>query len=135
MDELRRCAELYAVGADRRDKALWSSVMSEDIVLEGPGFRHEGRETVLGLLDVLDQMFRATQHQVFQVVATVEGDSASGETYCNAQHLLKDRDALLIWAIRYQDRWQRRDGDWRFIHRRLIVDWEEVRPIKAEAGQ
>lgn len=137
MDDLRRCAELYAVGADRRDKALWASVMTEDMVLEGPGFRHEGREAVLGLLDVLDQMFRKTQHQVFQVVASTEGDHASGETYCSAQHLLKDQDALLVWAIRYQDQWRKDDGTWRFARRQLIVDWEEVRAIKAqgEAGQ
>ena len=135
MDELRRCAELYALGADRRDKALWASVMTEDLVLEGPGFRHEGREAVLGLLDVLDQMFRKTQHQVFQVVASIEGERARGETYCSAQHLLKDQDALLVWAIRYQDEWCREDGAWRFSRRQLIVDWEEVRPIKVETGQ
>lgn len=133
MDELRRCAELYAVGADRRDKALWASVMTEDIVLEGPGFRHEGREKVLGLLDVLGQMFKATQHQVYQVVTDVDGDTAKGETYCNAQHLLTDQDALLVWAIRYQDEWRRDGGVWRFSRRSLLVDWEEVRPIKVSS--
>lgn len=137
MDELRRCAELYALGADRRDPALWSAVMTGDVVLEGPGFCHTGREAVLGLLDVLGQMFKVTQHRIFQVVAEVDGDRASGETYCSAEHVLKDSGQLLVWAIRYQDQWRKDDGTWRFAHRRLIVDWEEVRPIKAqaEAGQ
>ena len=35
---LRRTAEVYARGADRRDKALWSSILTEDCVIEGPGF-------------------------------------------------------------------------------------------------
>ena len=134
---LRRCSELYAQGADRRDPALWASVMTEDMVLEGPGFRHEGRDAVLSLLDVLGQMFTVTQHRVFQVVATLDGDRASGETYCSAEHVLKDQDLLLVWAIRYQDQWRKDDGVWRFAQRSLVVDWEEVRPIKAqvEAGQ
>lgn len=137
MDELRRCSELYALGADRRDRALWTSVMTDDCVLEGPGFSHSGRDAILGLLDVLGQMFKLTQHRVFQVVAQIDGDSASGETYCSAEHVLKDGDQLLVWAIRYQDQWRREDGQWRFARRTLVVDWEEVRPIKpqVEAGQ
>lgn len=135
--ELRRCSELYALGADRRDKALWSAVMAEDCVLEGPGFSHKGHAQILPVIDVLEQMFEVTQHRVFQVVASIEDDHASGETYCSAEHVLKDKDALLVWAIRYQDRWRRDGGTWRFTHRQLILDWEEVRPIKArtEAGQ
>lgn len=34
--ELRRTAELYAQGADRRDAALWSSLFTVDCVIEAP---------------------------------------------------------------------------------------------------
>ena len=34
---LRRTAELYAQGADRRDKAIWASIMTEDCVIAAPG--------------------------------------------------------------------------------------------------
>jgi hypothetical protein len=40
---------------------------------------------------------------------------------------------LLCWAIRYQDEWQRDGDDWRFTRRELIVDWEELRPLKPVA--
>lgn len=126
---LRQTAELYAVGADRRDKALWTQVLVEDCVIEGPGFSISGRNANLGSLDALDQMFRATQHRVHQVVAAITGDTATGETYCTADHLLKDADMILVWSIRYQDIWRREDSVWRFTHRRLIVDWEETRAV------
>jgi len=126
---LRRTAELYAQGADRRDKAAWRSVLASDCVIEGPGFRAEGLEANLGSLDALARMFRATLHRIHQQVVTVEGDSARGETHCTADHLLIDSDAVLVWSIRYQDAWRRDAGVWRFVHRRLMVEWEETRAV------
>ena len=70
---LRRVAELYAQGADRKDKAAWAAVLASDCVMIGPGFRTEGRDAILGLIDTLGQMFRATLHQVHQVTATITG--------------------------------------------------------------
>ncbi len=127
--ELRRTAEFYAQGADRRDKTLWQAVLAEDCVIEGPGFSISGRDANLGSIDALGQMFRATVHRVHNQVATVSGDDATGETYCTADHLLNDMDSVLVWTIRYQDRWRREEGVWRFTHRKLIVEWEEVRPV------
>lgn len=133
---LRRTADLYAQGADRKDKALWQQVLAADCVMEGPGFTIEGREANLGSIDALGQMFRATVHRVHNLVATVDGDSARGETYCTADHLLPDADMILAWTIRYQDQWRREEGAWRFTHRKLIVEWEETRPVTVrDAGQ
>lgn len=132
--QLRRTAELYAQGADRRDKALWRAVLAEDCVIEGPGFSVAGRDANLGSIDALGQMFRATVHRVHNQVATVTGDEATGETYCTADHLLKDADSVLVWTIRYQDRWRREEGAWRFTHRKLIVEWEEVRAVTVKDG-
>ena len=112
---LRRTAEVYAAGADRRDKVLWTEVMTEDCVIEGPGFRIAGRDAVLGSIDLL----------------TRNGDRAEGETYSTADHLVAadGGKSLLCWSIRYQDQWRREGGAWRFSHRTLIVDWEETRTL------
>lgn len=126
---LRRTAELYAQGADRRDKAIWAAILTDDCVIEGPGFALAGREAVLGSLDFLASSYDATQHRIHNQIATVDGDTAAGETYCTADHLFRVDGAprLLCWAIRYQDRWRREAGVWRFAQRTLIVDWQEMR--------
>lgn len=126
---LRRCAEIYAIGADRRDKDMWRAILAEDCTIEGPGFSIAGREANLGSLDFLGSSFRATQHRVHQCLAAIEGDEAAGETYGAAEHLLAEADSILIWSIRYQDRWRREGGTWRFTRRTLVVDWEEVRAV------
>lgn len=130
---LRRTAEIYAQGADRRDKALWQQVLADDCVIEGPGFRIAGGAANLGSIDALGQMFRATVHRVHNQVAIVAGDHASGETYCTADHLLPDQDSVLVWTIRYLDQWRREPQGWRFTARRLIVEWEETRPVGLRA--
>ncbi|WP_395397694.1 nuclear transport factor 2 family protein [Novosphingobium sp. BL-8A] len=126
---LRQTAEIYAIGADRRDKDLWRQVLAEDCVIEGPGFTSTGQEACLSSIDALGAMFRATQHRVHQQLAAVEDDRAFGETYCTAEHLLRDRDAVLVWALRYRDEWRREVGGWRFTWRTLVLDWTETRPV------
>lgn len=126
---LRRTAEIYAQGADRRDAALWRSVMTDHCILEGPGFRSSGLTEVLKTIDLLASMFERTRHLVHNQVVAVTGDVASGETYSTADHLLVEggREMILTWNIRYQDDWRREAGQWRFARRRLIVDWDEKR--------
>ncbi len=132
LDELARLrltAEQYALGAHRRDKSIWAAVLANDCVIAGPGFSIVGREANLASIDTLAQMFRRTSHKVHQVSATISGDDARGETISTADHLLIDRDCILSWSIRYQDEWRREDGVWRFAQRRLVLDWEETRPV------
>ena len=132
---LRRCAELYARGADRRDKALWRDVLSAECKITGPGFNIKGLEANLGSIDHLGEMFRGTLHRIHNQVVEIDGDRAAGETCCTADHLLKDSDQVLRWSIRYQDEWRREAGQWRFIARALIVDWEELVPVTPKGEQ
>jgi SnoaL-like domain len=126
---LRRTAELYAQGADRRDKLIWAAVMTQDCVIEAPGIELKGRAHIVAALDIMAQMYVSTQHRVHNQVVSIDGDSAHGETYSVAEHLsvADGRTTILTWAIRYQDRWRREAGQWRFAHRALVLDWTESR--------
>ena len=134
---LRQAAETYARGADRRDKDLWRAVLAEDVEMVGPGFASSGLERNLRSLDLLTRMFICTRHIVHDLAVTVDGDSAEGETRCTAEHRIArpDGDLLMVWAIRYQDRWRREGSAWKFIRRELIVDWEEMRPVHNVGGK
>lgn len=127
--ELRRTAELYAQGADRRDAALWSSLLAEDCVIEAPGLRLEGRRNIVAALDVMAHLYIATRHRVHDQRVSIDGDTAQGETCSTADHLSVSGDerTILTWAIRYQDRWRRIDGRWLFSHRLLVLDWTDTR--------
>lgn len=129
--EIRQTAELYAQGADRRDKSLWMSVLTDDIHIEGPGFKISGIDDNLKSIDFLTEHYAKTQHRVHNQTVTIDGDRATGETYSTADHLsfTDGKGELLCWSVRYQDEWRREAGSWRFSRRELIVDWEEKRPV------
>lgn len=128
---IRRATNLYSVGADLRDKALWARAFTQDCVLEGPGFRTEGLEATLANLDHLAQYFPLTQHRLHSQNHVIDGDRAVGVSYATADQvtLANGRPELLAWSLRYMDELVRDGDDWRFKSRKLVVDWEEIRPL------
>lgn len=129
---LRRTADIYARGADQRSKDAWRQVLADDVEISGPGFVLASLETNLTSIDYLQNAYVATRHLVHDQQVSIEGDMAHGETICTAEHRIANPDGgdrLMVWAIRYQDRWRREAAGWKFTHRALIVDWEEMRPV------
>jgi hypothetical protein len=135
--EFRRLAELYAQAADRNRPELLDRIMAEHAVIEGPGFRLAGRAEIRTIPASLRQRFHATRHVVENQIVTVDGAAAEGETYCTANHLFEQPGAgmqVLVWHIRYQDRFARIGNDWCFTERRLLLDWTEIRSATVAGG-
>jgi len=65
----------------------------------------------------------------------LDGDRATGETYCLAHHVYSadGERKLMIAALRYQDTFVKADGTWRFAERRLYVRWIETRTLEPAA--
>ena len=98
------------------------------------GFRElqelHGRESLAPVFDDLNQ-YVATMHFNGQSTVSLDGDQATGESYCLAHHLKVGEDGqrtLMVASIRYLDEFARRDGQWLFAERRLMVNWIDTRP-------
>jgi hypothetical protein len=70
-----------------------------------------------------------TTHFNGQSTVVLDGDRATGESYCIAHHVSSadGERTLMIAALRYRDTFAKDDGTWRFAERRLYVDWTETR--------
>jgi hypothetical protein len=69
-----------------------------------------------------------------QSTVSLDGDRATGESYCLAHHLSVGDDGqrtMMIASIRYLDGFVRQGGQWLFAERRLMVNWTETRPSAA----
>ena len=130
--ELKKLGLIYAQAMDRNEPEKLDAIMTDDILVEGPGFSIVGREANRQSPAMLRQMYAMTQHVVHNQTVAITSDTAQGETYCTASHMTRDGDAgsILVWALRYQDRYRRDDGRWRFSGRKLILDWSETRPVQ-----
>lgn len=77
---------------------------------------------ILKWREALDQ----THHNLGNVYINNDGDTAKCESYFTAFHRMNDESGKMIDLVvggRYLDRMQKRDGEWRFFHRKGIVDW------------
>ena len=133
---LLQLAYRYAQAVDRRDADALVSVFAEDGIIARPGSVWQGHEKLRGIIARLNTLYGATFHTVRNQTAVIDGDTAQGETYCVAMHMLNSADGQrtrMDMGIRYQDSFVRQDGVWRFARRELMVDWVENTELPVEA--
>jgi hypothetical protein len=133
---IRGLVDAYAHCADRRDAEGQKSLFTEDthflVYMEGEGTEPtqelRGREALTPVFDDLNR-YEATTHFNGQSTVALDGDRATGESYCLAHHLFTEdgERKLFVASLRYLDTFARTDGGWLFAERRLYVDWTETR--------
>jgi SnoaL-like domain len=134
---IRQLVDAYAHCADRRDaeaqKALFTEATHFVVYMDGQGSEPtqvlDGREALTPVFDDLNR-YQATMHFNGQSTIALDGDRATGESYCIAHHLFTveaERKLMIAW-LRYGDTFAKIDGDWLFAERNLYVDWTETRP-------
>lgn len=141
---LRQLAESYAIGCDSRDADLLRSLFVDGatITVHWPG----RTPSVIVLPEAADSIpaslaarYDRTYHFVGNHRAVLDGDVATGVTYCTAHHLTaiggdaNPRDDVHdhVMVIRYEDTYRRTGDGWRFASRDLRVDWTESRTVTA----
>jgi len=138
--ELRQLVDTYAYALDRRMAELFGSLFAADgeLVLLRAGGRDlvfDGRDGWARALAVLEPC-RVTTHFVGNHLVRLDGDSATGETYCLAHEIYPTdgADRMRVRSIRYRDSYRRTEGSWLFTRRELTIDWTEDRVLRSPAG-
>ncbi len=69
-------------------------------------------------------------HQLQNVLIELHGDTAYAESYITVYHRLeKDGEPFdCIIGARELDRFEKRDGEWRIAHDRVLLDWNQDLP-------
>jgi len=136
---IRELIDAYAYCADRRDAKGQMALFTEDTLFlvfmdataAEPTQELHGRESLAPVFDDLNQ-YVATMHFNGQSTIVLDGDRATGESYCLAHHLKAGQGGqrtMMIASIRYLDELVKQDGQWLFAERRLMVNWTETRPF------
>lgn len=138
---IRALIDSYAHCADRRDARGQMALFTEDTHFrvfmdshsDQPSQELRGREALAPVFENLNT-YQRTMHFNGQSMIELDGDSATGESYCIAHHLYEAdgvRMLMVAW-LRYDDRFMKQaDGDWLIAERTILVDWIEVRPSPA----
>jgi hypothetical protein len=117
----------YCRAVDRADVELMRSCYHPDAIDEHGYFSGGVEELIAAMQDggVLDPSSRPApvQHSVTNALFEIDGDIAHGETYNVVRRIAEDGTFYVEGYGRYVDRFERRAGQWRIAHRRVVVDW------------
>lgn len=118
----------YCNAADRRDQDKMRSLYHPDAIDDHGGFFQGLAMEFIDRLPDIQAPMEILHHNVTTVNIKLDGDYAEGEVYVLAFHKVKTDDEpfdLLIGG-RYFDKYEKRDGVWKFSHRAVVADWVNV---------
>lgn len=135
-EAIRDLVLLYSRAIDRKDYDLVRSLYAADAT-DTHGARHFATmdEFVAALREVVPGQ-RDGSHIVGNHLIAVDGESAEGEVYVVACHLVEEDGGWreLIMRLRYVDLYRKDDGRWFFAARTVIFDHTAVRPVEGPQG-
>jgi len=123
----------YARGIDRLDFELVRSCYHSDALDDHGLFRGNIDEFIEYVKDFLPR-YAVTQHFMGNMLIEVEGEQARAETYAVAYHRKELTDGTGkddVFGIRYVDRFENRNGEWKIAHRVVASEWRRVDPVPA----
>ena len=124
----------YCRAVDRRDYALLATLYHEDAIDDHGGMFCGSAKDYIAWLPSMVQHFELTRHDITNALFAVDGNDANGELYTIAYHRTHAPKAReIIIGGRYVDRYQKRNGVWRFLYRSLVFDWKETRAAEASS--
>lgn len=130
---LYKLAMLYSRAMDQNVPEIIDSIFTEDAVIETPSFTLRGRAEIRAMPPMIRQKYLSTTHAVHNQTVTITGDRAEGETGCVAYMMSqgpRGGEMMIQEGVRYQDKWVRQGGSWRFTSRRIVVDFSEIRTAR-----
>jgi SnoaL-like domain len=137
--EIRGLAEAYAIAMDTNDLEAFPRLFVPDgaLVVRAPGrdkplgtFRGPGPDGVGLIARLLADLYEATLHHITTHHASLDGDRATGTTYCLAYHVVAGDagGALETLGVKYEEQLVRTSDGWRFKVRDATRLWSQITP-------
>ena len=127
----------YARGIDRLDFDLVRTCYHPDAYDDHGSFSGNVEDFITAATEFLAR-WTATQHFMGNMLIEVDGDRARAETYAVAYHRREDSNGDGkddVMGIRYVDRFEKRNDDWRIAHRVVSNEWRRVDPVTGARGR
>jgi hypothetical protein len=132
-EAIRELVQIYCRAADRHDHALMRSLYHEDAYDDHGSFFKGSAMEFIDMLPEIQKPMAILHHNVTTHNIMLDADNpdyAEGETYLIAFHKVKADEETpgfdVLVGGRYFDKYERRDGVWKFLSRSIDADWVYV---------
>ena len=119
-------------GLDRSDSALLQSCYWPGAEVDYGSYKGPAAAFADLVVQALAGGYELTRHCIGNILVAFEGNQARVESYVNAAHLLPGGTQEMCFGGRYLDHLEKRDGQWRMLHRRVVMDWSRTTSIEDE---
>lgn len=125
----------YCRGVDRCDEELVRSAYHPDAVDDHGYWKGSGWDFATFIVRDIARRSSSTTHAVTNELIALRGNVADVESYVFAYLCPPAGRASVvnIFAGRYVDRFERRDGQWRIARRTVVHDWSRQLPAAPES--
>jgi len=123
IEAIKRLKHQYAIYCDEAfDPVRLAPLFTKDAVWDGgPMGRYVGRETIAAFFGAASSAMIFGVHHMMNAVIDVDGDTATGQWHL-WQPCTHAAGPIALWvAGRYDDRYVREDGVWRFSHLKITL--------------
>ena len=120
----------YCRGVDRGDAEMTGSAYHHDAVDLHAGQVFDGGNVGEGLRKMTESFSLSFHHMGNHHIEFDGPDVARCESYYSASQVVPspEGDLLIVALGRYLDLFERRDGEWKIAHRRVVVDHAQRMP-------
>jgi hypothetical protein len=126
----------YGRCMDRLDREVGLTVFWPEATADYDEQMYQG--SGYGFIDMVMEAhlnFVSHSHQFSNILISIDGDTATSETYGDVTLRRIDADGHCFDMRnlgRYVDRWENRDGEWRIIARTYLHDFDQSGPSAGE---
>jgi hypothetical protein len=127
-EAIRAVLARYSRGIDRLDRDSLLSAYHPDAIDDHNVYTGSPAGFADFAFSGLEAYFDSSFYHYGTTAIEVDGDDARCESYIFSPKVLKERTGdgakqLWIGGGRFLDRFERRDGEWRIIDRKLVSEW------------
>jgi hypothetical protein len=121
--EILDCVCRYSRGLDRHDDEILRSVFHEDALDNHGNWAGRREDFVRWANHECHNGLSAHMHHITTHNCEIDGLVAHTETYVLWVHRVADERTVNVAGGRYLDRLEKRNGEWRIVVRRLVLDY------------
>jgi len=126
--EITELVHAYCNAADRHDHEKMRSLYHADATDDHGSFFKGLAMDFIDRLPEIQAPMEILHHNVTTLNIALDGDYAEGEVYILAFHKVRTESGSLDLLIggRYFDKYEKREGVWKFSHRAVVADWANL---------
>jgi hypothetical protein len=123
---------LHCRGLDRLDKEAIQCAYWPEAEVDYGSYKGSAQVFAELVVGALGQAYELTRHSISNTLVNLTGHLARCESSVHAAHLLMGAREELLFYGRYLDRLEKRQGQWKILHRQVVMDWSKRLPVQDE---